>query len=85
MLSRSSTVAVVVIPVVVICRYRFEHLLLLLMSSRSRQVIQIVNYCGYSQELVAWPDADGYWALVPIVELVANRQRAGEAPEHPSS
>jgi len=55
------------------------------MSSRSRQVIQIVNYCGHSQEFVAWPDADGYWALLPIVELVANRQRADEAPEHPSS
>jgi hypothetical protein len=41
-------------------RYRFEHL-----PSR------FVNWCGHSQEFVAWPEADGYWTLVPVFEEAA--------------
>lgn len=52
-------------------RYRFEHLVMMGWA-RPRQVIQFVNYCGHSQDFVAWPEADGYWALVPVVEAVAS-------------
>jgi hypothetical protein len=31
----------------------------------------IVNWCGHGQEFVPWPEADGYWTLVPVVEAVA--------------
>jgi len=31
----------------------------------------VVNWCGHGQEFVLWPDADGYWTLVPVVEAVA--------------
>jgi hypothetical protein len=36
-----------------------------------RQVVKIVNWCGHSQDFVAWPEADGYWRLVPVPEEVA--------------
>jgi hypothetical protein len=26
-----------------------------------------VNWCGHSQEFVAWPEVDGYWRLVPML------------------
>ena len=45
----------------------------------------VVNWCGHGQEFVPWPDADGYWTLVPVVEAVANRLRTHEAPEDPGS
>jgi hypothetical protein len=35
---------------------------------RPRQVVKIVNWCGHSQEFVAWPEVDGYWRLVPVWE-----------------
>jgi hypothetical protein len=31
----------------------------------------VVNWCGLGQEFVPWPDADGYWMLVPVVGEVA--------------
>jgi hypothetical protein len=27
----------------------------------------VVNWCGHGQEFVPWPEADGYWTLVPII------------------
>jgi hypothetical protein len=45
----------------------------------------VVNWCGHGQEFVPWPEKDGYWVLVPVVEAVANRLRTDEAPEEPSS
>jgi len=47
-------------------RYRFEHLVLTGWAKPS-QVMKIVNWCGHSQDFVAWPEADGYWMLVPII------------------
>ncbi len=38
---------------------------------RPWQVLRIVNWCGHSQEFVAWPEADGYWTLVPVLGKVA--------------
>jgi hypothetical protein len=48
-------------------RYRFEHLCMIGWG-QPRQVLKIVNWCGHSQEYVAWPEADGYWRLVPLWE-----------------
>ncbi len=47
-------------------RYRFEHLRMFGWV-QPRQVVKIVNWCGHSQEFVAWPEADGYWMLVPVM------------------
>jgi hypothetical protein len=33
----------------------------------------VVNWCGHRQEFVPWPEKDGYWTLVPVVEAAANR------------
>ena len=49
-------------------RYRFEHLP---WTGWPTQPIVVVNWCGHGQEFVPWPDKDGYWALVPVVEAVA--------------
>jgi hypothetical protein len=29
--------------------------------------IQIVNLCGHGQQFIPWPEAYGYWMLVPVV------------------
>jgi len=34
--------------------------------AKPSQVMKIVNWCGHSQDFVAWPEADGYWRLVPV-------------------
>jgi hypothetical protein len=49
--------------------------------ARPRQVIKIVNWCGHAQELVARPEADGDWGLVPAmgVSRVIN-QSSGIGP-----
>ena len=31
----------------------------------------VVNWCGHGQEFVPWPETDGYWVLVPVVEALA--------------
>jgi len=31
----------------------------------------VVNWHGHSQQFVPWPEKDGYWILVPVVEAVA--------------
>jgi hypothetical protein len=28
----------------------------------------VVNWCGHGQEFVPWPEKDGYWVLVPVIE-----------------
>jgi len=47
-------------------RHRFEHPSMIGWV-RPRQVIRIVNWCGHAQVCVAWPEADGYWTLVPVL------------------
>jgi hypothetical protein len=49
-------------------RYRFEHLP---WSGWPTQPMFVVNWCGHGQQFVPWPEADGYWTLVPVVEAVA--------------
>ena len=51
-------------------RYRFAHLH---WAGWPTTPMVIVNWCGHGQEFVPWPDKDGYWTLVPVVEAVANR------------
>ena len=46
-------------------RCRFEHLRMIGWG-QPRQVLKIVNWCGHSQDFVAWPEADGDWRLVPV-------------------
>lgn len=43
--------------------------------ARPRLGLRIVNWCGHSQDVVAWPGADGDWTLVPIVENPHERSR----------
>jgi hypothetical protein len=38
------------------------------------RVASFTNWCGHGQEFVPWPEADGLWALVPVVDAVANRR-----------
>jgi hypothetical protein len=26
----------------------------------------VVNWCGHGQQFFPWPEADGYWTLVPV-------------------
>jgi len=47
-------------------RYRFERLGMMGWA-KPRQVLKIVNWCGHSQDFVAWPEPGGNWRLVPVV------------------
>ena len=49
-------------------RYKFEHLH---WTGWPTHPMVVVNWCGHGQEFVPWPDKDGYWVLVPVVEAVA--------------
>jgi len=31
----------------------------------------VVNWCGHGQQYIPWPERDGYWTLVPILDAVA--------------
>lgn len=48
-------------------RYSFKHLRMIGWG-QPRQVVKIVNWCGHGNEYVPWPEADGYWLLVPVWE-----------------
>jgi hypothetical protein len=41
--------------------------------------------CSIARKFGPWPEKDGSWVLLPVVEVVANRLRADEAPEHTDS
>jgi hypothetical protein len=45
--------------------YRFEHLM---STGWPTQPMVVINWCGHGQEFVPWPDNDGYWTLVPVLE-----------------
>ena len=32
----------------------------------------VVNWCCHGQLFITWPEADGLWAEVPVVDAVAN-------------
>jgi hypothetical protein len=48
----------------------FEHLM---WTGWPTTPMVVVNWCGHRQEFVPWPEKDGYWTLVPVVEAAANR------------
>ena len=50
-------------------RKRLQHLIMA--GWKPMKPMLDVNWCGHSQQVIPWPDADGYWSLVPIVEAVA--------------
>ena len=37
--------------------------------------MHVVNWCGHGQELIPWPEADGYWTLVPLIGEATQPQR----------
>jgi hypothetical protein len=47
-------------------RYRLRHLLMA--GWKPMKPMLVVNYCGHGQEFIPWPEADGYWTLVPVWE-----------------
>jgi hypothetical protein len=47
-------------------RYRFEHLVMTGEKGKPLKPRLLVNWCGHSQEFAPWPEADGYWVLVPV-------------------
>jgi hypothetical protein len=48
-------------------RYRFEHLVMMGEKGKPLKARLLVNWCGHSQQVIPWPEKDGYWTLVPIV------------------
>jgi hypothetical protein len=35
------------------------------------QPMLVVNWCGHGQQFIPWPEPDGFWVLVPVVDAVA--------------
>ena len=52
-------------------RDSFDHLPVLGWAKPS-QIMKIVNWCGHSQDFVAWSEADGHWRLVPVVDFTTS-------------
>jgi hypothetical protein len=41
--------------------------------SRDGKPMLVVNWSGHDGQFILWPEADGYWRLVPIVEPCIQR------------
>jgi hypothetical protein len=50
-----------------VSRYRTETLRQLGWQLCKTQVV--VEWCGHAQEYVPWPEADGYWRMVPVLDV----------------
>jgi hypothetical protein len=48
---------------------RLQHLIM--GGWKPMKPILSVNWCGHSQQFIPWPEKDGLWVLVPIVDAVA--------------
>jgi len=46
-------------------RKRLQHLIMA--GWKPMKPLLVVNWCGHSQQVIPWPEKDGYWTLVPIV------------------
>lgn len=46
-------------------RYRLRHLVMA--GWKPMKPMLVVNYCGHGQEFIPWPEADGYWLVMPVV------------------
>jgi hypothetical protein len=49
-------------------RHRLQHLIMA--GWKATKPMIVVNWCGYGQKFVPWPEGDGLWTLVPVVEAV---------------
>ena len=49
-------------------RSRLQHLVM--GGWKPMKPMLVVNWCGHGQEFIPWPEADGYWTLVPVVRDV---------------
>jgi hypothetical protein len=49
-----------------VLRLRYEHLRM--NGWKPMKTMQVVNWCGHGQQFIPWPQADGYWLLVPVWE-----------------
>jgi hypothetical protein len=50
-------------------RHRLQHLIMA--GWKPGQSLIRVGWCGHSQQFTPWPEEDGYWRLVPLVDVVA--------------
>ena len=50
-------------------RHHLQHLIMA--GWKPMKPILCVNWCGHSQQFIPWPEKDGLWVLVPIVDAVA--------------
>jgi hypothetical protein len=50
-------------------RHHLRHLIMA--GWKPMKPILSVNWCGHSQQFIPWPEKDGLWVLVPIVDAVA--------------
>lgn len=46
-------------------RHRLRHLIMA--GWKMNPMLAVVNWCGHGQEFIPWPEADGYWTLVPVL------------------
>jgi len=44
-------------------RYRLRHLIVT--GWKPMKPLLDINWCGHSQQVIPWPEADGRWVLVP--------------------
>jgi hypothetical protein len=51
-----------------VSRYRTETLRQLGWQPCKTQMV--VEWCGHAQEYVPWPEADGYWRMVPVLLMI---------------
>jgi hypothetical protein len=45
-------------------RHRLQHLIMA--GWKPMKPMLVVNWCGHGEEFIPWPEADGYWVLVPV-------------------
>jgi hypothetical protein len=48
-------------------RHRLPHLIMA--GWKPMKPMLVLNWCGHSQQFIPWPEADGYWRLVPVLDL----------------
>jgi len=46
------------------CRHCLQHLIPA--GWKPIKPMLVVNWCGHGQQFIPWPEADGYWTLVPV-------------------
>jgi hypothetical protein len=49
------------------------------------KAFSMVNWCGHGQEYQPWPQADGYWLLVPVLGRNSVERGVNEGASVPNS